>query len=204
MKHLLTLTAILFLFGCKKEVITFTISGKVNDNSFNQGHSGATVRLFERIAGNLTWEPVTSMTSDNNGEYSFTFERKQAESYLIRIEKENYFPVEEIIYFSELSVEDNNVRNFETYANSWVKLKFTNTDPEHNIVITQQEGIKGCDGCFPEAQLQFFGPVDTTLVYSTHGNTLFKYLYQVTGTIDLGIKEAQTIPFDTVAISLDY
>lgn len=207
MRNFAIILSLLATIGCKKETITFTISGKITDKSLNSNLSDATTSISERPAGTSDWKPITSIETGSQGEYSFTFERKQSESYLINIAKDNYFPLEKLVYFSELSVENNNIRNYDVYAFSWVKLRFVNSnpDPTKQIIINQQEGVSGCAGCFPDdTAIGFQGPVDTTIVYYAHGNTSFEYSYNVTGTADVGTRSIQTIPFDTVEIILNY
>ncbi|MEY2666765.1 MAG: hypothetical protein RLZZ384_936, partial [Pseudomonadota bacterium] len=48
------------------------------------------------------------------------------EKYILRITKENYFPLEETIYFSSLSLNIDNIRDYSTTAKAWVKLDFIN------------------------------------------------------------------------------
>ena len=69
-----------FLFiqlGCKKDKITYTISGTVSDQTFNTTLNGTTVRLYITEAGTSTQKLIETVTTSSNGAYTFTFESRQ-------------------------------------------------------------------------------------------------------------------------------
>ena len=52
-----------------------------------------------------------------DGKYEFTFPREQVERYIIEVQKEGYFSIIEDIYFSSLTLEQDNIRNYSTHTN---------------------------------------------------------------------------------------
>lgn len=120
----LVLFAIISMFlisSCKKGVAEFTLTGTITDASFNAALSGATVKLYATEVGTALTEQIASTTLDANGNYTFAFPRDKVETYYIEVKKNNYFDIYEAIPFSDLSVEDDNVRDFSTTAKAWVK-----------------------------------------------------------------------------------
>jgi hypothetical protein len=195
------------LVACKKGKADFTIAGILTDSTFGQPFSGATVSLYEVPAGGGTNSLVGQMTTNANGAYSFTFPRDQAESYVLTSDKNNYFPLEETIYFSDLTIEEDNIRNFSTTAKAWVRLRFVNqapADPTDLLRYLKQSGKVGCSECHTTEEQFLSGIVDTVIRCATDGNTTFSYFYDVIGASDQGIKSANAVAFDTTEILLNY
>ena len=64
------------------------------------------------------------MLLDESGQYQFSFPREQIEKYVIKINKDGYFAIQEIFTFSSLTLENDNIRNFQTQAKAWVELPY--------------------------------------------------------------------------------
>lgn len=195
-----------FFFGCKKGAGTFTIKGIITDETFNTGLSGATIELYKVPVASNNEILVNSKTLGNDGAYEFTFPREQIEKYIIRINKNLYFPIESLVYYSSLNVESDNVRNYGTAAKAWVEIRLLNNSPNagDHLIYTKQQGLYGCDECCPINEQNFYGATDTSIYCINKGNTAYSILYQVVGTNNSGIKETITIPFDTTQIYLAY
>lgn len=203
---LLICLPILFV-SCKKGKADFTLKGTISDLTFGGGFSGLTVNLYEIKAGTSAETLIASTTTGSDGSYSFTFPRDQVESYVIKASPTNYFPIDEKVYFSSLTIEEDNIRDFSTTAKAWLKLRFVNQAPANTTDIlrfTKQIGKSDCPECFPDSQQQLNGIVDTTFTCVNDGNTEFKYYYEMVGVSFSGFKSATTIAFDTTTIVLNY
>ena len=193
-------------FACKKGKGNFTLKGVVTDTTFSTPLSGAVIKLYQVPAGTSQEILIETKTLGSDGAYSFTFPRDKMERYVIKVTKNNYFSLNETVYFSELTLEEDNVANFSTTAKSWAKLRFINSNPQPGDVLTyiKQEGKANCPECCTTSEVIFYGALDTTIYCINDGNTLYSYFYSVSGTTNQGIRNATTIAFDTTEILLNY
>lgn len=198
--------AILMLFSCKKGAGTFTLKGKISDFTFNTGLDSAELKLYKVPVGSPTEILIESITLGEDGTFSFSFPRERMEKYILRVTKNSYFTIDETIYYSDLSIENENVRNYGTTAKSWVELRFLNTNPLANdqFRYTKQEGYQGCAECCPSTEQIYFGALDTSIYCINKGNTIYSIYYNVIGTNNQGIKQVTTVPFDTTQIYFSY
>ena len=196
----------LLILSCKKNSGNFTIKGKISDTTFGTGLSDATVSLYQVPAGTETPALIASTTISSDGMYSFEFKREKMDKYILKTYKKNYFNIDETIYFSSLTLEEDNVRDFSTTAKSWVKLRFFNSNPDVNDKLTfrKQAGKKLCLECCADADQYLYGAADTSIYCINDGNNLYSYFYEVAFTSNQGIKSATTVPFDTTEIYLNY
>ncbi len=203
----LLISIFLVAAACKKGKADFTIKGVLTDATFNQSMAGISVSLYEIEAGTTTQSLIGTVSTGSDGSYSFTFPRNQAEAYLLKAEKNNYFPINETINFSDLTIENDNIRNFSTTAKAWMKLRFTNQAPANTWDVLRyslQEGKTGCDECLGSGTYTLYGIVDTVFYCVTDGNSAFTYYYEVDGTPDSGFKSTTSVAFDTVSMTLNY
>ena len=208
MKNILFISLIfLTLAACKKKELEFSMSGIVSDATFGQTLDGASVILSQKPAGGGILKVVGSTTLGADGRFKFTFKREQAEKFIIKITKANYFDVEEEVSFDSFSTQDELVRNYNTTAKSWVKLRFKNvlpSDVSDLLKWTKQAGKSNCTTCCDNNQHVILGIADTTFKFISDGNTKFSYLFNSSNPTENGINEITTIPFDTVSILLEY
>jgi hypothetical protein len=200
------LSIVLLFCGCNKGAGTFTIKGNITDETFNMGLSGATIELYKVPVASNNEILVDALTLGNEGGYQFTFAREQVEKYIIRVNKNLYFPLESIVYYSSLSVESDNIRNYGTTAKSWVELRFLNTSPSptDQLRYIKQSGLTGCMECCPTVEQNYYGSLDTSIYCINKGNTLYSIYYWVLGTNNQGLLQANTVAFDTTQIYLSY
>lgn len=199
--------ALPILSGCKKKgKANFTIKGVISDETFSTSLGNAEVYIYELKAGANQMTEIGHTVTNSLGEYSFTFSRNTAESYYLTTSKHLYFDVEETIYFSDLTIEEDNIRNFSTTAKSWVRLKFFNQSPSATDVFqyNRQKGKIDCSICCPNGLNYLYGTVDTSIYCINDGNTIYQYQYLVQGTTNAGIKSVTTVAFDTTEIFLQY
>lgn len=196
---------LLLLSSCKKGVGDFTLTGTITDQTFSTNHVGATVGLYATVAGSLETNQIASMTTDENGTYSFTFPRSKIETYYIKVEKENYFDIFEAIPFSDLTLEEDNVRNYSTNAKAWVRFHVVNSSgsPSDQMEYARQEGKIDCEDCCPGGSQFFYGVLDTTFYCINDGNATYSGYYWVSGGTQ-GPIWVTTPPFDTTDITISY
>lgn len=206
MKRIIAIiTIIVAITSCKKGAADFTLKGLITDKSFNTPLAGATAKLYEVEAGGGAVNLLGSM-SLTDGNYSFTFKRNKAESYKLIVEKENYFDLNQSINFSDLTIEEDNVRNYGVYAKSWVNLRFINSNPQPADMLQYQRSqgkIDCADCCTAESQI-LEGAIDTNIYCINDGNTVYAYNYWILGTGLFGNKSVTTVPFDTTELLLTY
>lgn len=205
-KLLLILIISLCAFSCKKGKGEFILSGQISDETLNQTLAGATVKLYQVPVGTTQLELIGSQTLGSDGKYNFTFSRDKIEKYVLRVSKHNYFDLEKSIYFSSLTLEEENVRDYSTTAKSWVKIHLLNQSPQpgDQLVYIKQQGKTGCEECCQSGTQYFQGAVDTTFYCINDGNTTYSFLYSISGTSTSEILGVVTVPFDTTEIYLPY
>lgn len=206
MKYIFIITSVILLQSCKKGSANFTIKGIITDATFHQGLSGATISLYQYPTGSNTPSLIETTTLASDGSYSFTFKRDKMEKYVITVVKDLYFSLNETIFFSTLSVEEDNVRNYSTTAKSWVRLRFLNESPvdSDELQYVKQEGKVSCSECCPATYQYLYGAIDTSIYCINDANTVYSYLYSVVNTNNTAILSTTTVPFDTTEIYLAY
>ena len=197
---------VLLVISCEKGAGTFVLKGEITDMTFSQGHSGATIRLFKVPVGTQELIPIDSSVLNTNGNYQFSFLREQMEKYVIRVEKEGYFEILEDIYMSGLTLENENTRNYETHAQSWIGIQLQNDNPENSdhFRYIKQEGLENCEACCPNTEQNFYGAQDTTIYCINNGNDVYSLLYWVIGTSTNNLVSMNTNAFDTSYVSISY
>lgn len=209
MKYFLLSVILTFsLVGCKKKELKFVIQGNLTDATFQQSFSNVEVKLYKKLLSSGSEEFVTSTTTDGAGFYVLDFNRDQAEYYRLIATKNNYFPIDEQINFNTLSTEDNNIRDFNTTAMSWVKIIFQNEIPVNSgdmLKYTKQQGKAGCATCCPITEQTILNQPYFETVCVNDGNTSYSYLFTTNGDgPSTGINSIVTTPFDTVVIYKGY
>jgi hypothetical protein len=194
------------LSSCKKKKADFVLIGTISETTFNSPLSGAVVKLYQVPVGSASEQLLGTKTLGSDGKYSFTFQRDKMEKYILRITKSGYFDLEKEVYFSELTITTDNVRNYSTTAKSWVKITFHNHTPlpSDHLTFIKQSGKEGCAECCPDSEYSFYGALDTSIYCINDGNTYYSYFYNVMGTTDQGINGVTTVAFDTTEIILNY
>lgn len=195
-----------FLSGCKKGKSDFTLTGIVNDTTFDQPLSGTTVKLYEVEAGGGNQTLLGSVSVGSDGKYSFTFPRNKVENYILSIQKNQYFDNQIIIPFSSMTIKEDNVRDISTTAKSWAKITLLNINPQasDHLAIVKQQGKNDCTECCSMEQVDFYGAIDTSFYCANDGNTTYQFFYQLVGTSIQGLKTGTTVAFDTTEIILQY
>lgn len=200
MKTLMLISLALLAVACKKNDFTFTLDGSIQDATFSKGLEGATISIEEKLMSGEGNPETYTATSDASGHFSLTFKRKRAFSYVLRIEKANYFAIYKEIPFSDFSTEKPLEMSFSTTAKAWFKIVFVNTAPssdQDEFHFTKQEGKQDCVECCPKEEQVFYGM--DTVIYScvNDGNTNYSYGFTATNPDIFSGKEFFTPAFDT-------
>lgn len=192
--------------SCQKNAGIFEISGTVTDLSSSSGLENCKLYLYSYPVGTGEELLTDSTFTQNDGSYTFSFERAQMEKYKIELEKDGYFEGEEIIYFSALTLEEVNTVNLETYGKSWVGIRLKNNSPqiEDHFRYIKQEGKTNCSECCPTEEQNFFGDLDTTIYCANNANENYSIMYWVIGTSTVDIASANTTFLDTTLIEVTY
>lgn len=206
-KKLIFIWLIGILIGsCRKNAGIFEISGTVTDLSSSSGLENCKLLLYSYPVGTGEELLTDSTLTQNDGSYSFSFERAQMEKYKIKLEKDGYFEGEEIIYFSALTLEEVNTINLETYGKSWVGIRLKNNNPqiEDHFRFIKQEGKTNCSECCPTEEQNFYGNLDTSIYCANNANENYSIMYWVIGTSIVDIASANTTFMDTTLIEVTY
>lgn len=193
--------------SCKKSSLEFSISGKVNDNSFHSPLVNASVELYKVPPGGGNHELMAKTATDSEGKFKLNFERNKAEKYIIKINQLNYFPIQEDIKFADLDPKKEFVKDFSTTAKSWVKLVFINIHPEtenNTIRFYMQRGKTKCEECCTNDKHILTDISDTTFLCISDGGTEYSYYYEIPSMGSIGVESIMTIPFDTVTITKQF
>lgn len=214
MERITTLLCLLFtvlclsymLIGCEKGTGEFRIKGTITDNTFNQVLEGATASLYKVPIGTSDELFVKSVVLNSDGTYEFVVPREKMERYILRVNKDLYFPIEEDIYYSSLSIKDPNIYNLSTNAQSWAKIHFKNLNPSNldHFRYIKQEGLAACLSCCPITAQDFYGALDTTFYCINNGNTNYSIFYWELNTPNSGLETTYTPAFDTSLIEVIY
>jgi hypothetical protein len=207
MKKLLLIFALIaFTYSCEKGTGNFVLKGKVSDLTFNTGLEGAEMKIYKVPIGTTSEQLIETIVLSADGNYNISIPREKMEKYVIKITKLNYFSIEESIFYSELSLEDENVRNFSTEAKSWAAIRIINNSPSNvdHLRYIKQAGYQGCAECCPSIEQNYYGALDTTFYCVNKGNTIYSIYYWLVNTNNQGLKEVTTVAFDTTEILLAY
>lgn len=198
--------ALAILVSCKKGTGNFQIKGNITDATFSQGLAGANATLYKVPIGTSDEILVGSVVLSANGAYEFIVPREKMERYILKVDKELYFPIEKDIYYSELSIQDPNIYNLSTKAMSWAKIHFKNNNPSalDHFRYIKQDGLAACLSCCPASAQDFYGALDTTFYCLNNGNTTYSLYYWELNTPNSGLKSVNTTAFDTTLIEVLY
>lgn len=194
------------LLGCEKGTGSFVFTGTVSDLTFNQGLEGAQIKLYKVPIGTSDEIFVQNITLSSTGTYKFEVPRERMERYILRVQKDLYFPIEKEVYYSELSIQSDNIFDLNTKAQSWAKIHFKNLNPNptDHFRYIKQEGLAACASCCPSTTQDFYGPLDTTFYCLNNGNTTYSLFYWEMNTPNNGQKSTFTTAFDTTLIEVIY
>jgi hypothetical protein len=198
-----------FTFSCnKKKELEFSIDGSILDESFSAPLNDASVYILKKpIGGTFVNVKLSSTITDNNGKFSLVFPREKVESYMLVIEKENYFTVEEIVTFSQLSTEKALKLELKTTAKAWAKIRLVNVNPVNSndiLKIIKMQGKDNCPECCTKNEQFFYGALDSTFYCINNGNSNYSFYHWIMNSPEQAQHTFYTPAFDTVEYVLTY
>ncbi len=197
--------AAIFTF-CRKKELKFTINGVVSDASFSGTSQGVKVKLFVTPLGESE-DLVGTATTSTDGVFEFVIDRERIEKVRLTYNKINYFEEEQIIYFSNLEVNEDNDASQSLTAKSWVRFQIFNQSPasaSDEFKLFKYRGKEDCAECCPIGNSYYYGAVDTAVICPNGANSYTSYYYWVTNTQIYGQDSVFTTPFDTVTVNFVY
>lgn len=198
------------LQSCNKGPIQYVFEGKVMESVNNTSLAGVDVKLSQKLINNgvasETFTLATSGVTDNEGNYLLSIDRDKVTEFKLSFRKDNYFPLDVESSSSTISTEDNNVFNESLDAKSWMKFEIKNSFPEEtdHLKLVTQTFREGCEGCAVNSIMDFYGPLDTTILYLTTGGVNVNFYYVIVSAASSSFESIYTIPFDTTTYTINY
>lgn len=207
------LIAIAFVACTKTNNQNLLLSGYVFDHRNGSGVGDVYISLSEQVveSGSLNsdFEVAAEVTSSSNGAYNMLFNRRNALTYRLDLEKQGYFdkrielnpddfrpgkPVTQNITMVTEAEFDIQLVNVMPY-DSDDEIRFRKINADFNCMC--------CDNEWVEVQGM---DVDTTLSCKLYGDYYLKYQYQIhKGELDTTIIDSTYCPaFQTTSITLNY
>ena len=207
MKYLISFFFILFLFSCKKEPLTFTIKGIVNDLSFDKPLDKGEISIYRFTAGSSTPKLLETQEIGSDGTYHFKIERDKSEKYDIKIVRKNYFEKIYTINFSVLKPNEDNIHDIDVTAKSFIKFILKNQNspqPSDELKFLKNVGNFDCKECCDKGYSFYNGIIDTVVYCANDGNKPFGFHYWVNGNEKYKEESLITPAFDTLNYELIY
>lgn len=201
----LFISLFILLNACKKGAAEFTVTGNIHDGTFNQPLKNASIKVMKKSADSGEGSLLTTVYTDSEGNYSFKIPRDRFVSFNMIMEKEGYFQVDKTVYFSNLTLKEDNVFNLSTSGKSWVKIRLMHTvSSDTKMDIIRTKGKSACFECCPDGYQQFKGIVDTVFYCINDANTVYEFMYIQQQSTVSGTKNTVTPFMDTVELLLQY
>lgn len=188
-KFILFSLIILFSFSCKKKEKNIVITGTVTDTKSGLPASGLSLGLYiKEVASNSyssnKFTLLETVSTDNQGKYSFSNPYKTAEQYKITSQSTSYYDHVEMINPDNLTTEHDNTINFTINSKSYYKIAFKNANPfdsnDEILFSVSNTDLTNPDGC-GAVTVDLFGMlVDTLVSCPVYGGQTMSYSYVVT------------------------
>lgn len=217
MKYFFTIIIFLSLFfvTCKKNkdnIIEF--QGNVTLSGSSAPAVGVTVKLQFQDVNNNTFSNVyrtaATAVTDNNGNFTMSFENPSALNYKWVLSSSSYFGFETNQDPSQISNSEINTKNFTISPVSYFSMRIKNdfmTSSSDSILYQNASESYGCSTCCSNDILTFTGAsVDTTFICKRVGGTFIKFSWFVTlGSTTMPYQDSVICqPFDTTFYTISY
>lgn len=180
-RNSIVVLAMIFLVSCKKEALTFTLSGKATDKTYGGAQTSGTIKIYKvPVLGQGTSNSLVAQTQpDAQGNFSITFPREKAEAYVVTYNRNSYFDEDFTIPFSSWSTEEDYVLNFTTETTSsirWIVRKTTPSLIYGEVKIYKQSGRTKGEFCCANQEYVFNGlTFHDTLSCAAGGGSYVRY-----------------------------
>lgn len=201
--YLFALIAISSINSCKKKDIKYTINGTVTDLSFNTPLANATITISTSSISSPSEIVKATLTTDASGYFEYELDREKIQNVRISVNKMNYFSDGTLTTLDNLSLDNDNVFNYNVYAKSWVRLHFV-SDGTKDLKYYKLTGKNNCEECCPTGEMHMVNAVDSSVICINNGNSPYKIYYEVVGGSNHGEMEVITAPFQTTEILINY
>ncbi len=177
----------LFFVFCKKESkdIVYNFEGYILDVNSKIGINDAKISLFKKevASGTFTsaFSSVDSYNSSSNGSYILMSDFGTIESFKFRVEKENYFTIEQIFNPDDFKPNEVNQLDFSLVGKGVVSIRIKNSIPFDLFDEISFNSINPtCSTCvkFNSIVLKEM-LVDTVLIGNVEANRYFKFQYTI-------------------------
>ena len=172
------------VLSCKKDQIQYTVIGTVTNTVTNAAVNQVKLTFYQTEVNNNTLNPnfiyIGTTTTNSNGDYSFSFDRKNIDKFKILVEHSEYYVNETIYSAALLSTEDDVDFSYDLESKSWIEVRLKNTFVQNGEVLNfYKYNVKeGCEACCVIGNLAVpYTIPDTTYVCNVIGDTYFKYTY---------------------------
>ncbi len=213
MKALYTILILMTVISCKKDQIQYNITGTVKNEITNSKISQVKLQFYQTELNANVLNPnfvfLGTTTTNSNGEYSFSFDRKKIDKFKITVEHDEYYPIEDLFSSSELSSENENNFSYELESLSWVKIRLKNNFVQMNKSLNfHKYNVQECEECCVNGNLAIpYTIPDTTFICPVIGDVYFRYTYGVVignSATSSSTDSVLCIPFDTTSIFIQY
>ena len=212
---LLILLSVLLITTCKKkDADKMTISGNVMDTYFHSSVGNVFVELYAKKIESGVWSNnysrLGSLTTDQNGFFSFTFENIRSSGFKLLFHKSKYFDSEVLVNSENIEAGKEYKQNYYIFSEAFLKLKVINIIPTSSadqITYAITDGFVNNAGCCPDSTFTYIGAhVDVTKKCMTYGGAWIKFEWFVTsfGNTLLHKDSILSVPFDTVLYTISY
>jgi hypothetical protein len=185
LRKLSSLILILIVAGACKKTINLNRNwlGFVFEKNTGNPVAGATVKIkANKVASgvfNSSLQPIATVTTDNNGYYSFEYERNNFAEIAAEISKSNYFLFTEKLDIDEVAANKNFQRNFTITPRAWIKLNIEhqgNGADQFSLNYRNLTVYRDCPNCCKNDNLDFNGElVNYSSSCNAEGNIFHRY-----------------------------
>jgi hypothetical protein len=197
--------------SCKKDQIQFTVNGTVSNEITKAAINQVKLSFYQTEVNNNALNPnfifLGTTTTKANGEYSFTFDRKNIDKFKIIVEHDEFYNIETVYSSALLSTVDENNFSFDLESKAWIKVRLKNSFVENNELLNfYKHNVKEeCEECCVKGNLAVPHTIpDTTFVCNVVGDTYFKYTYGESTANTSTTDSVLCTQFDTTSIFIQY
>jgi len=215
---ILVLTSALFILSCNKNKteLTHKIEGVTLDSRAIAYPEIKNVSLLleeKKLEGgvfNGSFVEIKTITSDDFGRFSFSFDKRNTLEYRLTATKENYFPYVQALDPSLIKPGLTYDKNVNLIPQGWLESEIINEEPLDEfdeVTFKLLNANFNCD-CCTNAESTFIGTnVNETSLCMVYGNKWIKYLTIVNRTGTPAITTVDSIycsSFDTTKVEIHY
>ena len=209
----ISVICIALLSTCKKEDLELTINGIVQDPNLALVLSSASIQLAAKeISGgtfNNNFNTVANTSTNSNGQFSLTFERKTVSEYRIRVSKNGYFEKEVFITGDAVQPDSPYNVSIEAIPQAFYSLRVQNTNPiddSDRISYRNTNADLECSCCTNQTVTLIGQQIDTSYTCVHEGAKWLKYYYEVekNGNTNSFIDSIFLTAFDTTSNHIQY